>query len=844
MRGQFGVVGPYKRELLRANWCIAAAVEEDAGQSKVPSDSAWTPIETLAPVAEALRALEQWSLDQAPRRFDAQDWWYRLQFDALPTAEGARVMLGLDGLATIARVWLNGEELLSSDNMFVAHECDVTARLRPTGNTLLLLFSSLDHHLAVRRKRPRWRAPMIENQQLRWIRTTVLGRTPGWSPPAAVVGPWKDIWLEQRQYFELSGVRLDARVQGASGTLQCNLDLVALGGAVAESLEIKLVGHGSSVSHSLQLEGGSFRGVLNVPEVQLWWPHTHGEPNLYAVSLLVRMVGVEQGISIDLGRVGFRTILLDCAGGDFSISVNDVPVFCRGACWTPLDVVTLRSSASDCLAAVEQARAAGMNMLRVAGTMVYEEDHFYDACDEMGILVWQDFMFANMDYPCDDPLFMQSVEAEVVQQLERLRSHASLALFCGNSEVSQQAAMWGAPRELWKSALFEKTLAAHCTGIAPGILYWPSSAYGGAFPHQGDVGTTSYYGVGAYLRGFEDARRSNLKFASECLAFANIPADSALERMSGGLSIKVHQPAWKMRSPRDLGAGWDFDDVRDHYVKEVFGLDPARLRYSDHERYLALARMATGEAMAAAFTEWRRPASTCRGAMVLLMRDLWAGAGWGVVDDAGVPKACYQSLKRVLQPITVLLTDEGGNGLFAHLINETGNQLQVELEISAWKGGDVLVATGKRPLQLPAHSAQSLPCLDWFECFLDLSYAYRFGPKPCDTVVATLRDYSGQQIAQTFYFLGGLDSRQESDVGLNALGTMVDANTMDLKVSSRRLAIGVYLDVPGFQTDNEYFNLAPGSSAQIRLRSVQGPREPVGTVHAVNAMASARIERS
>jgi beta-mannosidase len=298
-----------------------------------------------------------------------------------------------------------------------------------------------------------------------------------------------------------------------------------------------------------------------------------------------------------------------------------------------------------------------------------------------------------------------------------------------------------------------------------------------------------------------------------------------------------------MRSPRDLGAGWDFDDVRDHYMKEVFGVEPAKLRYADHERYLALGRMVTGEAMAAAFAEWRRPASLCRGAMILFMRDLWAGAGWGVVDDAGVPKACYHYLKRVLQPITVLLTDEGGNGLFVHLINETGNQLQVVLEISAWKGGDVLVAKGQRPLQLPANSAQSLPCLDWFGSFQDLTYAYRFGPKPCDIVVATLRGHSGHQIAQAFYFLGGLDSRQEPDVGLTAVGIMVDANTMELKVSTQRLAIGVYLDVPGFQPDNEYFHLVPGSECQITLRSVDGPREPLGTIHAINALASARILR-
>ena len=215
------------------------------------------------------------------------------------------------------------------------------------------------------------------------------------------------------------------------------------------------------------------------------------------------------------------------------------------------------------------------------------------------MLVWQDFMFANMDYPAQEPAFLASVQREARQQLRRLQARPCLAVLCGNSEVEQQAAMWGAPREQWCCALFEQTLAELSAEHCPHTPYWPSSAHGGAFPHQADAGTTSYYGVGAYLRPLDDARRADLKFATECLAFANIPGAAALERMPGGLATRVHHPAWKARSPRDLGAGWDFDDVRDHYLKLLFGVDPQQLRYADHDRYLALGRIATGEAMAA-----------------------------------------------------------------------------------------------------------------------------------------------------------------------------------------------------------------------------------------------------
>ena len=162
---------------------------------------------------------------RAAQLFDAQDWCYRVRFDAPPPAPGATLMLGFDGLATLAQVQLNGRPLLDSDNMFVAHECDVSDALEPTGNELLLRFRSLDAELAHRRPRPRWRSPMLAHQQLRWFRTTLLGRTPGWSPPAAVVGPWRDIWLERRDGLQPRSVNLDGFVDGTAGIVRCRAEL-------------------------------------------------------------------------------------------------------------------------------------------------------------------------------------------------------------------------------------------------------------------------------------------------------------------------------------------------------------------------------------------------------------------------------------------------------------------------------------------------------------------------------------------------------------------------------------------------------------------------------------------
>ena len=785
--------------------------------------------------AAALRAAGAWTLDGAARRFDAEDWWFRATLPSLAraaaTADGAsdeaELALTFGGLATVAEVTLDGAPLLSSDNMFVGHE----RLLERGGGELLIRCRALDVALGGKRPRPRWRAPMIENQQLRWFRATLLGRTPGWSPPAQAVGPWRPVALERRAGVAVDDVRLRVEVQGGVGRVEVACRARGLGRAIA-SAELVIARDGES--HRVALSGGSgasggdWSGRLELRDPARWWPHTHGEPALYDARLDLG------GVEVALGKIGFRELVRT---EPFALEVNGARIFCRGACWTPLDPVTLASDRSALAAALGQARDAGMNMLRVGGTMVYESDDFYDLCDELGILVWQDFMFANMDYPEDDAAFVAGVTTEATQQLARLQARPSVAVLCGNSEGEQQAAMFGAGRERWSPRLFHETLPSLARELCPDVPYWPSSAHGGDFPHQGNVGTTSYYGVGAYLRPLTDARRAEVRFASECLAFANVPGPGALP---GGPSVRVHHAAWKARTPRDLGAGWDFDDVRDFYLGEIFGVEPMRLRYADHERYLALSRVVTGEVMAQTFGEWRTRRSTCGGGLVWFLRDLWSSAGWGVVDAAGVPKAAWYYCKRALQPVGAHISDEGGNGLFLHVVNDRATPLSGELEIALYYGGEIVVASTRREVAVGPRAAIEIGAATLFDGFLDLSYAYRFGPPSHDLVVATVRAPSGATLAQAFHFPLGVPATRELDVGLTAAAT-VDGDDAIVTVRTRRFAQSVAVEADGFVPDDAYFHLAPGAERTLRLRRVAGTSALRGTLQPLNASAASKI---
>lgn len=841
-----GRVATHRRERLVGDWALAsvpAGSLNDPSQLADTGPHAWIAASRPGTVAAVLRDAGAWSLDHAPCRFDAQDWWYRTHFDAPQADDDDRIVLGFDGLATLAEVWLNGEMLLSSDNMFIAHEHEVRSRLRAGRNELTMRFRSLDAALAAKRPRPAWRAPMIENQQLRWFRTSLLGRTPGWSPPAAAVGPWRDVWIETRTVIDASRLRLQAWVDGTMGMVRISGSIAAHAGHRIDAVVLEVEREGQWHRALLSREAGTqFAGTLQIDKPALWWPHTHGEPALYAARLCVSLAGRNDPVVVDMGRIGLRTIEVDTSQGRFAIRVNGTPVFCRGACWTPLDPVCLSGSGESYANAIAQVRQAGMNMLRVGGTMIYEDDAFHDACDEQGVLVWQDLMFANMDYPVE-PAFLASVKTEVRQQLGRLQSRPSLAVVCGNSEVEQQAAMWGATRECWTPALFHEHLPSWVRDTLPHTDYWPSSAHGGAFPFQGDAGTTSFYGVGAYLRPQDDARRSDLSFATECLAFANLPDASTIARMPGGESLKTTHPAWKSRTPRDLGAGWDFEDVRDHYLADIFKLDPSSLRAIDHERYLELGRVVSGEVMAAAFKEWRRAGSRCGGALVWFLRDLWAGAGWGLLDDQGRAKAAMHIVSRALQPVCLAFTDEGGNGLFLHATNEHATPVAATLSIAAFNESAAPVGHASRSIELGPRATRCMPVAEFFDGFLDLGAAYRFGPPPAQVVVATLLDKDARLIAQDFYFPSGFSSQREDDVGLAAVSRRTDAG-IELTIRTERLAQHVRIDWPGYVAADNHFHLAPHGTRTIMLRGQATGAARRGTVSAVNCRRSISIEDS
>ena len=772
----------------------------------------WLPATVPGTAASALRASGRWDF-QKPIDIDNLDWWYRTTFASPDRSAARRCNLCFDGLATLAEVWLNGVRLLTTDNMFRAYRLDIAPHLQAS-NELLLCFRSLTEDLKRKRPRPRWKTSLVNHQQLRWHRTSLLGRIPGWSPPVPAVGPWREIRIDT-QPISLSDVRLVSMLDGTDGIVTFQARVQALEALKGDQLRVG--SHKAPVEISRDAGETVLRSELRIPNPALWWPHTHGEQPLSDCELIMECAGSQHSHS--LGKVGFRKLQVDTNGG-FAISVNDSPIYCRGSCWTVSDIFTLSGSEESLKHDLQLARDAGMNMLRIGGTMTYESDMFYRLCDELGILVWQDFMFANMDYPVDNESFAGNVDAEARQQLHRLSSHPCVAVYCGNSEVEQQAAMLGMPRELWRNEWFAQRLPALCAELHPGTAYIPSTPSGGVLPFHTSTGITHYYGIGAYLRSPLELRKANVKFTSECLGFANIPEPETVDDLMQGARPVMHHPQWKQRVPRDTGAGWDFEDVRDFYLKHLYDVDPVELRSFDTPRYLQLSRVASGEMMAQTYAEWRSSHSHNRGGLVWFLKDLWPGAGWGIVDSSGLPKAAYYYLRRLWRSRQITLTDEGLDGLHLHVINEQPKSLRGVVEVTLLKEPDVVIARHEVPVDLAARSQQMLSVDEVLGGFYDVNYAYRFGPPHHDVVMATLCDAERHAISEAFYFTRRRQPANLRGVTLNAEARSISATKCQVTLSSDCFLYGVRLGAKGYLPDDNYFHLPPSRQKVVTFSAV------------------------
>ncbi|WP_152361541.1 glycoside hydrolase family 2 protein [Microlunatus speluncae] len=616
----------------------------DLTDSTVP---ATVPGEVYADLLAADRIPDPFDGDNESRLawIGRTDWTYRATFAFdRPADDHRRHELVADGLDTVAVLRLNGTELGRTANQHRGYRFDVTELLRDGDNELVIDFEG-PATAAVRLEAELGERPRAYPHPYNAIRKAASGYGWDWGPDLAGVGIWRSIGIESWSQVRIAAVRPLALVNDGDKTLQAQVDLVWTEGATGSSRLAAEIS-GRRVEQSVAAGQASAMITVDVPEAELWWPAGYGDQILYPV--LITLGDGDRPRQQWHGRVGFRTVELstapDRSGSEFVILVNGTRVYAKGANWIPDDALITRLSRETYRASIMDALDAGMNLLRVWGGGIYESEEFYGLCDELGILVWQDFLFACAAYAEEEPLASE-VAAEAREAITRLSGHASLALWNGNNENIWGWVDWGWRAKLgdrtWGDGYYRELLPALVAELDPRTPYSPGSPYSYAdyhYPNDYRHGTTHIWDVWNRV-DYRHYRDYPARFVSE-FGFQGPPAWSTLHSVVHDQPLTpdspqtlVHQKAANGNLKLELGLGDHLPQWRD---------DPF-----DADDWHWSTQLNQARAVAFGIAHFRSLYPLNTGTVVWQLNDQWPVISWAAVDSTGIRKPLWHALKAV-----------------------------------------------------------------------------------------------------------------------------------------------------------------------------------------------------
>jgi len=584
-------------------------------------------------------------------------WEYRTHFQvSKKLLEEDAVEVVCEGLDTLATVMINGRKVATTDNMFVTHRINARRYLKPGRNELLIKFASTGKALA--RTRPEHK-PKEYNDAVG--RCSVFRKEQcqfgwDWGPRLVTSGIWRDIRLEGWSANRLESVRITQTHHRPAKSNPATSVTLRLAPELTRSRKSVTYGVTLSLNDEVVAEKEGRAGDLEITidNPALWWPNGHGEQPLYDLTVQAR-----DAKGRDLGtwsqRIGLRTIELDRSadkwGESFQFVVNGRPIFAKGANWIPAHSFVAGLTRDDYERDLVSAVRANMNMMRVWGGGIYESEEFYDLCDELGLLVWQDFMFACTLYPGDRG-FLASVRREAEDNIKRLRHRASLALWCGNNEI--ETLNWDDLETNLKlhrhyETLFHRLLPEVVAAYDGVTNYWPSSPSRG--PNRSNdysdkalgekTGDTHFWDVWQARHPVKDYEKWKFRFVSE-------------------FGMQSYSSPETQRTFAPEGDGNIFGPVMENHQKSIGGnqvvLDYISRRYrfpKDQNSLIYLSQLNQAYCMQTGVEHYRRLMPRCMGALYWQLNDCWPVASWSSIEHTGRWKALHHLARRFLSPALV-----------------------------------------------------------------------------------------------------------------------------------------------------------------------------------------------
>ncbi len=744
------------------------------------------------------------------------DWLIYRDFTVDPSLKGKKLLLSFDGVDTYSSIRLNGHLLGNTDNMFLQYSFDVTELVYYDGPNRLEV--EICSTRATIEKRDATGYFACFNVERIFSRRVQCQFGWDWAPNLLSVGIWQDVCLQTLTDGTIEDVYARGDVYGnASFDIKTDAMTVDAVGRGSSNLFLELeISDGEQTFHKrVPVKGQKNFIDLKVPNPKLWWPNGYGTPALYSYVIVLK----EGNRVLDQykGRFGFRTVELiqeplDSDKRSFRFEINGKPIFCMGANWVPAHCFTGCIEDETYRHLLTLAKDANLNTLRVWGGGMYENDIFYDLCDEMGILVWQDFMFACGDIPDDDPEFVDDVIQEFKCQVKRLRNHPSIFHWCGGNEKT------GAFGKLIKRGdLITKVIAPGIVrDYIPNATYTPSSPFG-----YMDIANDSRSGDthgGTYEEAFADDMTKFRKY---------IDQKQAVFMSEFGLHGPPVIRSLKKFIPNDylwpLNGIWEshvqdnpYNSIPETFVQiQQACAEQLFFKPENIGDFVKTAGTFYAEYLYAEFQHHRRRLPENSGAMIWMLNDCWPAANWSIVDFYGQPKQAYYALKRACQPV-MLSFREKDTKIKLYLTNNSLSEVTGDVAIYLQDvDGSVNRLLAESKISIHTHDSRVVIEIDRSDLLTDIKNSY---------LLAVLETQSGTLQEIYFHDLWKDIAWPEPRLSMQVIssGQGKDGYRTVCRISTKKFARCVNVvtteDIQVLMSDN-YFDLPAGQSKDVVITS-------------------------
>lgn len=745
------------------------------------------------------------------------DWEYTRTFQLTSRMLGEdQVLLQCDGLDSICDIYINGSKVAATNNMHRQYEWDIKPLLKAGNNKIQVTCMSPNEYSRKEYGTQTFRARVTEGHPTAYpgvIRKEACNFGWDWGPVLVTAGIWRSIRLLACSKGRITETRIQQN--HSDGVVELDIRCAfavqqpeGIRAAITVSLD------GETAAHSEKpIRSAKCRQRLTIHKPQLWWPRGMGAQPLYL--LTVRLVDANGKVQDSCTkRIGLRTLRLDRHedqwGESFQFLANGVPFFAKGANWIPVDALPGRRTPQMYRRLLQDAADVNMNMIRVWGGGIYEEDIFYDICDELGLCVWQDFMFACIGYPSWDKAFMQNVEAEARDNVRRIGHHACIALWCGNNELEQQAVGKdrGKLRIGWSDykKLFDALLARVVRDLAPDTDYWPSSPHS---PHgdrsdfnNPDCGDAHLWDVWHGKKPFEWYRTCGHRFNSE-FGFQSFPEPKTVN----GYTVK---------SDRNITT-----PVMEHHQRSGIGnttimqylLDGFRLPTS-FDMTLWTSQILQGMAIKYACEHWRRSMPRGMGTLYWQLNDVWPVASWASIDYHGRWKALHYMARNFFAPVLLSgLEDKEKGAVDLHLTSDllVSKSCTVRWDVTDASGKSLMA--GSKAVRTPINANRKIATLKLAPVLKRRTER--------DVMVWLELELPGQPVQRNLVLFARPKHMALSEKP--AIRTKVADNgdgSFSVTLQARRAALWVWLESEkvDIRCSDNFFHLCPGSPTVITVR--------------------------